>query len=72
MAPRITAGVHVKIRGKVRIHIAAVCLIISQNRPALERLRTACVDDRFGEEYEVMIAQKLFMGIVLCGKIGYK
>jgi len=72
MAPRITTGIHVKIRRKIGIHVAAVCLIIGQNRPAFERLRTACIDDRFGEKSEVMVAQKLFMGIILFGKIGYK
>ncbi len=72
MAARIATGVHVKIRSKIGIHVAAVCLIIGQNTPGLERLRTTGIDDGFREKREAMITQKLFMLIILLRKIGNK
>jgi len=72
MAPRIATGVHVKIRSKIGVHVAAVCLIIGQNIPAFERLRTTCIDNGFRKKREAMITQKLFMPIILFGKIGNK
>ncbi len=72
MAARIATGVHVKIRRKIGVHVAAVRLVIGQNRPALERRRTTGIDDGFGKKREAMVAQKLFLRIILFGKIGNK
>ncbi len=72
MAPRIATGVHVKVRRKIGVHVAAVCLIICQDTPAFERLRPTGINDGFGEKGEAMMTQKLFMLIICFGKIGNK
>ena len=72
MGPGVAAGVHIQIRSKIWVHVAAVCLIIGQNIPGLERGCTARIYDRFRKKHQAMIPQKLFMGIILQGKIGHK
>jgi len=59
MGARIATGVHIKIRRQIRVHVAAVGLVIGQNLPAFERRRTAGIDDRFGEKREAVLSQKL-------------
>ena len=72
MASGIAASDHIKIRGEVGVHVAAVCLVIGEDITGFESGGTTGVYDGFRKEPKPMVPQKQFMGIILNGKISNK
>ena len=72
VAARIAAGIQVRIRGQIGVHGTAVVLVIGTERRSPESVGSSGINNGFREKCKAPVAEKLFIGIILCRKIGNK
>ena len=68
MASGIATGNHIKIGGKVGVHVAAVCLVIGNDLSWLESCGATGIYNGFRKKPETLVSQKQFVGVILNGK----
>jgi len=55
MTSRITAGKHIKIRSDIRVHGAAIILIIREKLPPFKGFGLSCKDNRLRKKFQIIV-----------------